>query len=100
MRTYKQEEEQKRKASEQAEEKVEEKARKDMSQKGSSNLMSTKKEACCMGNHPLQTIQRRVELMTHQLYSEIDPNICFIHYDQHGTWVSCACGRWLHEDGC
>ena len=35
---------------------------------------------------------------------EIDPNICctcFVHYDQDetdGDWVSCACGRWLHEN--
>ena len=36
---------------------------------------------------------------------DIDPNIicctCFAHYDQDetgGDWVSCACGRWLHEE--
>ena len=36
--------------------------------------------------------------------SEINPNVCctcLVNYDQDGTgadWVSCACGRWLHED--
>ena len=63
---------------------------------------SVHQKGSLLWNHLQQPVQRRVELMIHQVVKSTPIfAACFVHYDQDETgadWVSFACGRWLHED--
>ena len=103
------EEEQKRKAAERAKraeekaKKVEEKAKKaeEKAKKAAPAKRPPKRKPAGESSTATRSKKSRVDDTSS---GEIDPNTCctcFVHYDQDETgadWVSCACGRWLHED--
>ena len=102
------EEEQKRKAAERAK-RVEEKAKKaeekvkkakERAQKAAGVKRPPKRKPAGESSAASHSKKSRVDNSD----GEIDPNICctcFVHYNEDeagGDWVSCVCGRWLHED--
>ena len=105
------EEEQKRKAEERAK-RAEEKAKK-VEEKAKKAEEKAKKAAAATCKRPPKrkpagesstATRPKKSRVDNTSDGDIDPNICctcFAHYDQDetgGDWVSCACGRWLHED--
>ena len=49
----------------------------------------------------------RISELQTQPGEDIDPNVCFTYFVRYEDdilrgscvdWISCACGRWLHED--